>query len=147
MEVTGVLDIIKDTVITMTGLTPEFVDDVDRRFQSLSYCLQEGEDWVIQFIIQSVSNTIKNQCNTNRIPKGLYTVAINMVCGEYLMTQKTLGRLSNEQEQAIIKSIEEGDTKITYADEKAKSEVFHTFVKSLCTGYEKEFARYRRLSW
>ena len=147
MEVIGVLEPIKDSVVAMTGLDPSFVDDIDKRLQSLSYVLQEGEDWAVNFVIQSVTNTIKNNCNTTEIPDGLYNVAINMCVGEFLATKKVLGQLTDDQMESVIKTIEEGDTKITYADEKSLSTLFDTFTNNLRAGNASEFTRYRRLLW
>ena len=147
MQVTGILDSIKESVTAMTGLDPSFVDDIDKRLQSLTYTLQKGEDWAVNFTIQSVTNTIKSNCNTTAIPEGLYNVAINMVCGEFLATKKALGQLSDAQMQSVIKSIEEGDTKITYADEKSLNSLFDTLVNNLRAGSASQFVRYRRLLW
>lgn len=147
MQVTGILDSIKESVAAMTGLDPSFVDDIDKRLQSLAYTLQKGEDWAVNFTIQSVTNTIKSNCNTTAIPEGLYNIAINMVCGEFLTTKKALGQLSEAQVQSTIKSIEEGDTKITYADEKSLNVLFDTLMNNLRADSASEFVRYRRLLW
>ena len=147
MQVTGVLDSIKESVSTMTGLDPSFVDDIDKRLQSLSYTLQKNDSWAVNFTIQSVFNTIKNNCNTTTIPEGLYNIAVNMVCGEFLATKKVLGQLSDTQMQSVIKSIEEGDTKITYANEKSLNTLFDTLMNNLRAGNASEFIRYRRLKW
>lgn len=71
-----------------------------------------------QFIIPKVENHIYNFCNINEIPKELNEIAVDMVCGEYLLNKKQSGQLDLSEtivNQAIT-GIKEDDFNITYSD-------------------------------
>ena len=83
-------------IITLmnSSLSEQFVEAVLNRLVSFGYCLKEDDSWAICFAIQKVENHIKNSCNVTSIPDGLFHIAVDKVCGEYLLAKKQTGKLN-----------------------------------------------------
>lgn len=96
-----------------------------------------------------VENRIKNSCNTTSIPEGLFNVAVDMVCGQFLMTRKNLGRLelADLNLDGAITSITEGDVSISFDSNSTDEQKFNQLLSYLMSKGEGEFVCFRKLSW
>ena len=65
------------------------LEKVKERLQSFGYTLKDGDEVILNFSIQKVENTIKNDCNVSSIPDGLVNIAVDMAIGEFLTAKKT----------------------------------------------------------
>ena len=65
------------------------LDMVKERLQSFGYEIQDGDEIILNFSIQKVENTIKNDCNVSSVPVGLVNIAVDMAVGEFLTAKKT----------------------------------------------------------
>ncbi|WP_438349929.1 hypothetical protein ACP8HI_04465 [Paenibacillus sp. FA6] len=91
------------------------LDDVKKRLETFGYVIVDGDAWVLGFIIQKIENHIKSQTNLNEIPIPLHQNAVDMVVGEFLLSKKSVGQLTGWDLDTAVKSIQEGDTNITFA--------------------------------
>lgn len=128
------------------------LERIKERLQSLGYTVKDSDDIAINFAMQKVENTIKNDCNVSAIPDGLIHVAINMVVGEFLMSKKTFAPndLLNFNLDAAIKQIQEGDTNISFAvgeGSKTDEQRLDSFIDYLLNYGRDEFITYRRFRW
>lgn len=132
-----------------SSLTEAFFDSVLQRLISFGYDLKENDDWGICFAMQKVENHIKNSCNITSIPDGLFSVAVDMVCGEFLFTKKQTGKLdiTDLDLNGAITSIHEGDTTVQFASGMSDEEKFNTFLNYLLHNGDGEFVCYRKLKW
>jgi hypothetical protein len=151
MAVTGLLDDVK-LMILQIGLTDDFVDDVDLRLASLGYTVQDSDSWAVAFAINKVVNEIRNSCNITVIPEGLIPVAIDMVCGEFLLAKKGSGQLDGfaaDLNSAALKQVREGDTDVAFAIESIKSpeQRLNAVIDYLINYGKAQFATYRRIKW
>jgi hypothetical protein len=122
-------------------------DDVIERLAALGYTVDPVTDeWVLNFVIAKVTETIKNECNTDEMPEGLYYVAVDMVCGDFLFGKKSSGAELDIDAEAAVKRIKEGDTDITYAISD-DSITLDGLIDKLRSGDPSQFAKYRRLTW
>jgi hypothetical protein len=122
-------------------------EDVVQRLASLGYTVDETADtWLINFCIDKVTHTIKNTCNIDAIPDGLYQIAVNMVCGEFLFAKRGSGQLNDFDVESTVKSIKEGDTQVVYAIPDT-SITLDSLIDWLRTNGQSEFYRYRRFVW
>ena len=127
-------------------------DDVTKRLESLGYTAEATDKWAIDFIIEKVTNTIKNECNVGKIPEGLHQIAVDMVCGEFLMMKKASGQLDGfevDLNTAGLKQLQEGDTNVVFAVDSIASpeQRLDALIKHLMNYDRKQFATYRRLKW
>lgn len=107
-------------------------------------------DPLIDFIINSVTERIKNETNQAAISEGLEFMAVEMVVGQYLKWKKDCGQLEGFDLDAAVKSIQEGDTNITFAVGEGSAtpeQRLNNLIEYLTNGRTREFIRYRRLVW
>lgn len=137
------------TITTNTSLSESFIEAVLKRLVSFGYHLKEDDGWVICFAMQKVENHIKNSCNTTDIPDGLFHVAVDMVCGEFLFAKKQTGKLelTDIDLNGAIASISEGDTTVSFVAGASDEDKFNSFLTYLLHNGEGDFVCYRRLKW
>lgn len=128
------------------------LERIKERLQSIGYAVKDSDDIAINFAMQKVENTIKNDCNISAIPDGLMHIAIDMVVGEFLMSKKTFAPddLLNFNLDSAIKQIQEGDTNISFAvgeGSKTDEQRLDSFIDYLLNYGRDEFITYRRFRW
>ena len=128
------------------------LERIKERLQSIGYAVKDSDDITINFAMQKVENTIKNDCNISAIPDGLMNIAIDMVVGEFLMSKKTFAPndLLNFNLDAAVKQIQEGDTNISFAvveGSKTDEQRLDGFIDYLLNYGRDEFITYRRFRW
>lgn len=135
--------------ITDTGLSEPFCEMVLKRLVSFGYFLKEDDSWELSFLMVKVENQIKNSCNTTSIPEGLFHVATDMICGEFLMNRKNSGRLelSDLDLDGAITSISEGDVSISFDTNSTDEIKFDQLINYLMTKGKGELVCFRRLKW
>ena len=125
-------------------------DDVIKRLKQLGYVVTEEDNDQIDFELSKTLNYVMNYCNITIIPEILDPRIIDRTCSDFLYYKKNSGSLAGFNYDAVIKSIKEGDTTITYAvgqGEDTPENRFDAFVKSLERGFDKWCTPYRRLRW
>ena len=143
-----ILQAIRRTMLN-SSLTESFFNAVLQRLISLGYKLEENDDWILCFAMQTVENHIKNSCNVTSIPDELSNVAIDRVCGEFLFAKKQTGQLVIEglDLTGAIASISEGDTSVSFVSGATDDDRFNLLVNYLMTKGEGDFVCFRKLKW
>lgn len=143
-----VLQAIKKTMLN-SALKEPFFEAVLQKLISLGYKLEENDAFPLCFAMQSVENHIKSSCNVTNIPDGLFNVAVDRVCGEFLFTKKRTGQLVIEglDLNGAIASISEGDTSVSFVSGASDDDRFNQLVNYLMTQGEGDFVCYRKLKW
>ena len=130
-------------------------NDVLKRLESLEYIwdpTDTADYWMINFLIEKVTNAIKNECNVSDIPEGLYHVAVDMVCGEFLANKKSAGALDGfavDLSKIPIKQVANGDTNVVFAVESVTSpeKGLDRLIDYLLNFGKSEFVTYRKIKW
>ena len=125
-------------------------DDVIKRLKQLGYTVVDTDNDQIDFELNKTLNYVMNFCNITIIPDILDQRIVDRVCSDFLFYKKNSGSLEGFNYDAVIKSIKEGDTTITYAvgqGEDTPENRFDNFVKSLERGFDKWCTPHRRLRW
>lgn len=126
------------------------LEDVTKRLESFGYEITEADNWMIEFLIQKIENSIKADCNINTIPKELHEIAVDMVVGEFLLNKKSRGQLEGFDLEAAVKQIHEGDTSVTFAigdGSKTPEERLDELILYLMNYGKGKFAAYRCIKW
>lgn len=136
-------------IMKNSSLSESFPEAVLKRLVSFGYHLKEDDGWVICFAMQKVENHIKNSCNTTDVPVGLFHVAVDMVCGEFLFAKKQTGKLELEDLDlgGAITQIHEGDTTVQFANGSSPEDGFNELLNYLLHNGEGDFVCYRKLKW
>ena len=110
-----------------------------------------ADDPLLDIVLNNVQWRIKNLSNLSEIPEGLESLAVSMAVGEYLNMKKCSGQLEGfDLDVAAVKSIQEGDTNITFALGEGSStpeQRLNSLIDYLINGRIGEIYRYRRLVW
>lgn len=110
-----------------------------------------ADDPLLDIVLNNVQWRIKNLSNLSEIPEGLESLAVSMGVGEYLNMKKCSGQLEGfDLDAAAVKSIQEGDTNITFALGEGSStpeQRLNSLIDYLINGRIGEIYRYRRLVW
>lgn len=112
---------------------------------------EAADDPLLDIALNNVQWRIKNLSNLSEIPEGLESLAVSMAVGEYLNMKKCSGQLEGfDLDAAAVKSIQEGDTNITFALGEGSStpeQRLNSLIDYLINGRIGEIYRYRRLVW
>ena len=123
-------------------------EKIVERLKTFGYEYDEAEDaYSLDFAVSKVTWNILHNINQSTIPEGLMFIAIDMVCAEFLKIQKGFGKLDGIDFELIANNIKLGDTNIQFAAAATPEQKFDASIDYLLTGYESEFARYRKLVW
>lgn len=127
-----------------------FLREVFKLIQAIGYEMTDGDSWVVGFCVQKVEQEIKNACNVQSVPLGLYKCASGLVVADFLTLKRADGKLNVDslKFEPALKQIKEGDTEISYATETVSSgeQRLNLFLVSCYQGRE-QFIAYRRLKW
>lgn len=123
------------------------IDDVKHNLKSYGYIATSGDDWLINFCIEKVNEHIKSFTNQSKVPAGLKYVALDMATGEVLSAKKQSGELTAITFEAVAKSIQEGDTIVTYATDVSPEKQFDMMIDRMIHGHQAQLVSYRRLKW
>jgi hypothetical protein len=119
-----------------------------KRLSSLGYTYEsETDEWMLNFLTESVEKRILNTINDTVIPEGLTNIEIDMICGEFLKSKKATNQLTTFDFESAIQSIKEGDTSVTFQSGLSPEQQFYAYISSLANGNEEDFIRYRKLVW
>lgn len=126
----------------------ELIEEVIHRLESLNYEVKkEKDEFLLKFVIKKVEQDIKNKTNQSEVPDELRFVLIERVCGEFLYSLRGSNMLTNNQIDAIISSVKEGDTSVSFdvsSSPEAKFDILVSYLRNY--GYS-EILRYRRIVW
>ncbi len=121
------------------------MEDIKQRLATLGYIATATDDWMLGFCLDKVTNHIKQNCNVSEVPLGLRSSAIDMVCGEFLLGKKSSGQDVGIDFEAVAKSIQEGDTTITFDTTNSIESQYEALISYLMR--EVDFAAYRCIKW
>lgn len=126
-----------------------FVEAVLNRLSGFGYTVTSEDEWLVAFCIQKVNLHIMSSCNTLTVPDGLFYVAVDRVCGEFLFGMKNTGKLELDDLDldGAITQIHEGDTTVQFGSGSSDDEKFTGFVNYLMTEGEGDLVCYRKLKW
>ena len=108
-------------------------------------------DALLDFVVESVNQIIRNETNQSDVPAGLESVAVYMAAGQYLKFKKGAGQLDGfELDDAAVKRIKEGDTDVTFAlgeGSETPEQRLDRLINTLIDSGRGQFAKYRKLVW
>lgn len=131
------------------NFSKDFCEAVLNRIQSFGCKITENDAIPLCFAMEKVRNHINNSCNVTSVPDGLFHIAVDMSCGEFLFAKKQTGQLeiADLDLAGAITSISEGDTSVSFNSDSTDESRFNQLLNYLLHNGEGEFVCYRKLKW
>ena len=113
---------------------------------------EKVDDPLTVYVLSSVTERLLNETNLTVLPDGLACLGAELALGELLRLKKSMGLLDIEglDLDAAVKSIQEGDTNITFASGEGSltpEQRLDVLIARLTADRSREILRYRRLVW
>lgn len=96
---------------------------------------KDAEEERIDLAINIATELIKNYCQIKKVPDGLYYTLIRMAADIY---KNEYG--SSEESQTVVSSLKEGDTTISFSENKESVNYQYSILKN----YTKQLNAYRK---
>lgn len=124
-------------------------DTVKERLSQFGYTVTDADSSAITYCISKVSEKIRNETNQNIVPDGLHVISTDIACGEFLQAKRTFmpGDLSSLNLDVAVKQISVGDTSTTFDVSSSDDKKLESFISYLLHCGDKQWSKYRRLSW
>lgn len=123
-------------------------NDIKNRLKSLGYEVQSNDEWLISFLTKKVTSHVMAYCNIGIIPKLLEPFIVDMICGEFLLNKKDSDNLEGFNLDSAVKSIQEGDTTVTFSDGSMTTEQrLNKLIDYLTNERGASLKLFRRLKW
>ncbi len=114
--------------------------------EAMSFELEENDRTLVSYILENVKRSVLNYCNLKELPEELESAVINATCAEYIRAWKNTGKMNGKTAEAVVKSVQEGDTTITFAEGEAPGKKLDRLISSMELDYSALNA-FRRLRW
>lgn len=134
---------------SLSNLSEPFIQAVLNRLLSFGYQLKDEDAWMISFCCEKTENHIKNSCNIHSVPDGLFNVAVDMACGQFLLSKKQTGQLNieNLDFDAVVTSIKEGDTQVNFDSNSSDESKLNYLINYLLNSKEGDLICFRKIRW
>lgn len=135
-----------------TETEKEFVTMVVQRLLNFGLTLEDSDAWLVVYCWNKAFNHIKNACNISIVPKELYELLVDRICGEFLFNKHKSNQLTldNFDFDAAVKQLQEGDTNITFAiseGSETDEQKLTSLINYLLSYGEGDLICYRKLKW
>ena len=126
------------------------LDDAESLIRAMGHEVTQDDQWMIRFMAEKAEQEIKNACNVQAVPEGLYKAWVQLTVADFLGARLSSGILDGEtiDFEPALKTLQEGDTSITWAADASQTpeQRLNLFIDGLRT-CRNQFIRYRRLCW
>lgn len=133
-------------------LTVFTIATVTERLASFGYTVTAEDAFSLNFCMEKVRSTIKNEVNWTDVPEGLEHFAVDMTCGEFLQAKLTFDpdSLSGLDLDTAVKQITDGDTTTVFAvgeGSQTPEQRLSSFINYLLSYGKEQYSCFRRLRW
>lgn len=118
---------------------------VANNLKLLGYNIPDGENEILEVLIDEVRDYILNYCNIKEVPTELNSCWATLVCQKYLQNKLALGDMEGV-ENGNISSISEGETSISYDNSNSSVARMQKLIDKLGK-VENQLVSYRKVKW
>lgn len=121
---------------------------VKARLEMLGYTPTSADDGLIAYQISKVTSTVKRMLNIVVLPEDdMEEVLIDIVCGDVLAIKKSIGEYSPSNVEQLVKTVQEGDTSVTFDNKTTPDQLLNNMIAWLSSGHNGALMTYRRIRW
>lgn len=125
---------------------------VKERLNAFGIKVEDEDELSLNFCIDKVEYTIRNETNQPEVPEGLWHIAADMVVGEFIMAKKAFApdKLDWIDVGYAVKQIQTGDTNTVFATGEGSltpEQRLNSFIEYLLSYGKGELSSYRRIKW
>ena len=120
-------------------------EKVKTRLKTLGYEYTDDDKALLDICIQLAKNKIFNICHITKLNDKVSPIAVDMACGEFLLSKHNSGQLDIDIKQ-IVKRLQEGDTTIEF-DNSTDTASINALIDYLLNSKIGELACLRKLAW
>jgi hypothetical protein len=121
-------------------------DKVIEILKSIGYEYSENDYVLLTFCMDKVVSELNSRCHTKELPKGLEESAIDRVCGEFLYTLKSAGKLEEFDLEQGVSSVKVGDTSVNFSGTSPDS-AFNNLIGTLRNSGEELIKCFRKIQF
>lgn len=118
---------------------------VANNLKLLGYNIPDGENEILEVLIDEVRDYILNYCNIKEVPAELNSCWVSLVCQKYLQNKLALGDMEGV-ENGNISSISEGETSISYDNSNSSVARMQKLIDKLGK-VENQLIGFRKVKW
>lgn len=118
---------------------------VANKLKLLGYNISDGENEILEILIDEVKDYILNYCNIKEVPTELNSCWVSLVCQKYLQNKLALGDMEGV-ENGNISSISEGETNISYDNSNSSVARMQKLIDKLGK-VENQLIGFRKVKW
>lgn len=118
---------------------------VANNLKLLGYNIPDGENEILEVLIDEVRDYILNYCNIKEVPTELNSCWATLVCQKYLQNKLALVDMEGV-ENGNISSISEGETSISYDNSNSSVARMQKLIDKLGK-VENQLVSYRKVKW
>lgn len=122
------------------------MDGIKLILKSYGYEVTDEDVPVLEYLKQSVEQSILNECNIDTIPDALLYVVEKRTAGEFLFMKfgSSISVSDSSSAQGVVASVKEGDTTVSFNN---PSNLQFTVINDLRKFGTEDVLKFRKISW
>lgn len=124
-----------------------YLEKIKLRLKSLGYEVKEEDDFALDFVMRKTEQYIKHFCNINEVPECLEYPFIELCVSDFMISKMSMGKLESMELEQVVKSIEDGDTTVSFQSGMDANTRFVVYFEGLMKTQEESLLRHRKLMW
>ena len=117
---------------------------------NMGYAVEIGssDESLVEYLFETVENSIKNQCNISDLPTDLDNVVTMRTCGAFLRIKSATSDLTTTFNiTAAYKKIVEGDVSVELSDNASPQKMLTDYIKALEEYGKRDIVAFRKVKW
>lgn len=124
-----------------------YLEKIKLRLKSLGYEVTEGDEFALEFVMGKTEERIKHFCNIDEVPDCLEYPFIELCVSDFMISKLSMGKLGTMELEQVVKTIEDGDTTVSFQSGMDANTRFVTYFDNLMRDQKDSLLRHRKLVW
>ncbi len=124
-----------------------YLEKIKLRLKSLGYEVTDEDVFALEFVMGKIEQYIKHFCNIDEVPECLEYPFIELCVSDFMISKLSMGKLESMELEQVVKTIEDGDTTVSFQSGMDANTRFVTYFDSLTKTQEQSLLRHRKLVW